>query len=100
LALGLELRKRGQHNPHKLTLGLKGLWLGKSLYLLGLKIDSRVRTANLLQDATSAEPKPGVFAIVREIRARSGNVTLQTYTPTAIAGGCLVSEGLQTSRQA
>ena len=32
----------------------------------------------MLQDATSAEPKPGVFAIVREIRARSGNVRLQT----------------------
>ena len=27
-------------------------------------LDSKVRTANLPQDATSAEPKPGVFAIV------------------------------------
>jgi hypothetical protein len=32
----------------------------------------------LLQDATSAEPKPGVFAIVRGIRARSGNGNWQT----------------------
>jgi hypothetical protein len=45
---------------------------------MGKILDSRVRTANLLQDATSAEPKPGVFVIVRGIRARSGNVLLQT----------------------
>ena len=32
----------------------------------------------MLQDATSAEPKPGVFAIVRGIRARSANVRFQT----------------------
>ena len=44
----------------------------------GRILDSRVRTANLLQDATSAEPKPGVFAIVRWIGARSANDCLQT----------------------
>ncbi len=54
------------------------LWLGKTLYLWEGILDSRVRTANLLQDATSAEPKPGVFAIVRGIRAGSGNVVCQT----------------------
>ena len=48
------------------------------LQLLGGILESRVRTANLPQDATSAEPKPGVFAIVRGIRARSGNVLFQT----------------------
>jgi hypothetical protein len=76
------------------------LELGRTLYLWGGILDSRVRTANLLQDATSAEPKPGVFAIVRGIRARSGNDRFQAYTPTAIAGERLVLEDLQTSRQA
>jgi hypothetical protein len=53
---------------------------------------------------TSFLPSPkaalGVLAIIRGIGAWSGNTFLQTYTPTAIEGGCLVSEGLQTSRQA
>jgi hypothetical protein len=52
---------------------------------MGWILNSRVRTANLLQDATSAEPKPGVFAIVRGIRARSGNVGLQTSPPGTTA---------------
>jgi hypothetical protein len=38
------------------------LGLGKTLYLWGCILDSRVRTANQTQDATSAKPKPGVFA--------------------------------------
>ena len=59
---------------HILTLGLNVLWLGGTNFLsMGWILDSRVRTANLLQDATSDEPKPGIFAIVRGIRARSGN---------------------------
>jgi hypothetical protein len=77
---------------------IRHLKAASTFYLSGGILDSRVLTANLLQDATSAEPKPGVFAIVRGIRASSGNVLLQTSTPTAIEGGCLVSEGLQTSR--
>src|SRR4028118_151790 len=52
--------------------------MGITISARGVIIDSRVRTANLLQDATSAEPKPGVFAIVHGIRARSGNGTLET----------------------
>jgi hypothetical protein len=45
---------------------------------LGLDFRQFVRTANLTQDATSPEPKPGVFAIIRWIGARSGNDCLQT----------------------
>jgi len=59
-------------------IAMRHLKAASRFYATGAKIDSRVRTANLLQDATSAEPKPGVFAIVRGIRARSANVVLQT----------------------
>jgi len=48
---------------HILTLGLKVLWLGKTLYLLGVILDTLSRTANLIQDAKYSEAKPGVFAI-------------------------------------
>jgi len=41
-------------------------------------LDCVSRAANLIQEATSAEPKPGVFVIVRGIRARSGNNSLET----------------------
>lgn len=62
LAQGLQVQKLYQDKRHKLTLGLKVLGLGKTLYLWGCILDSRVRTANQTQDATSAKPKPGVFA--------------------------------------
>ena len=63
---------------HILSLGLELLCLGRTLCLWDSILESRVRTANLLQDATSAEPKHGVFAIVRGIGARSGNEICQT----------------------
>jgi hypothetical protein len=63
---------------HILSLGLELLWLGKSLYLWAWILDSKARTANLTQDATSTEPKPGVFAVVCWIRAWSASNTLQT----------------------
>ena len=43
-------------NCHKLTLGLKVLGLGRTLYLLGRILDSLSRTANLIQDAVFHSP--------------------------------------------
>jgi len=45
---------------------------------MGEILESRIRTANLLQDTTSPKPEPGVFAIVRKRGAGSGNDCLQT----------------------
>jgi hypothetical protein len=43
--------------PHILSLGLELLWLGRTLYLLGLKIDSKFRTANLSRDSQFSQRK-------------------------------------------
>jgi hypothetical protein len=48
---------------HLLSLGLKVLRLGRTLYLWGRILDCLPRTANLSQDATFPEPKLGIFAL-------------------------------------